>query len=41
VARATNPAELRRRQAISGALAGVGLLAALGAAFFGVQLTLH
>lgn len=41
VSRATDPVELRRRQAISGAMAGVGLLAALGAAFLGVQLTLH
>ena len=41
VTRATDPADLRRRQAMSGGLAGVGLLAALGAAFLGVQLTLH
>lgn len=41
VARRTATAEVRRRQMVSGAMAGAGLLAGLVAAFLGVQLTLH
>jgi putative copper export protein len=38
VAQARSDADARRRRALSGATAGLGLLFALGAAFFGIQL---